>query len=176
MNRKILLDALGPNDAPSTKEEIAQHRNNQEKTEMNKPNPSVYLHFPDKKFLKALRKDCKLVGAHSFGMGENVTIRHGMVSKEPVWIIENPHGESAVLCNGPDAGATDQRQPFGTDCFSYFGLEILKQTISESDLSLSCDIGNNITMQYGTRDGSPIWIMQNTDPEGMSAAWYDTED
>ncbi|HCY61429.1 MAG TPA: hypothetical protein DHV59_01015 [Oxalobacteraceae bacterium] len=63
------------------------------------------------------------------------------------------------------------KQPFAPDCFYAITPEIVKQTIEESEILHTVEMGGGVTIHCGIRFGRPVWLMEN--PNGLSAAWYD---
>lgn len=39
--------------------------------------------------------------------------------------------------------------------------EVFAQTLDESNVTYSCDMGGGVTIHHGTRDGAAIWLMDN---------------
>lgn len=61
--------------------------------------------------------------------------------------------------------------PFSPDCFYAIDLEILDQSIGESEILHEMEMGGGVVIYHGTRYGRPVWLMKN--PQGLCAAWYD---
>ncbi|UUZ64272.1 hypothetical protein LP417_03520 [Polaromonas sp. P1-6] len=52
--------------------------------------------------------------------------------------------------------------------------EATQQTISESDLTYSIDLGRGFTVHHGTRDGLPIVVVECQDQKAdeLSCVWF----
>ncbi len=49
--------------------------------------------------------------------------------------------------------------------------EVFIQTLNESAISFTQDMGNGVVIHHGTREGAPIWLMEN--PAGLNAIWVE---
>jgi hypothetical protein len=52
---------------------------------------------------------------------------------------------------------------------------ICKQTLAESAIEHSVDMGGGFAIHHGTRYGAPIVVVENSSqqPDQLSAVWYD---
>jgi len=64
--------------------------------------------------------------------------------------------------------------PLTAEHFHAVDAETARQTIAESTLKYSIDMGG-FTVHHGTRDGAPIIIVEHHDqqPDQLSGIWYD---
>jgi len=54
--------------------------------------------------------------------------------------------------------ACDQNSPFG---FHAVIFSVFCQTLEESEITFSIGMGGGVAINYGTRYGNPIWLMDN---------------
>lgn len=63
----------------------------------------------------------------------------------------------------------------GVSGFYATGFEIFAQTLSESEITTSFEMGGGIAIHHGTRNGDPIWLMDN--PMGkLYGIWVEEKD
>jgi len=67
------------------------------------------------------------------------------------------------------------RHPFTVEHFHAVDVATCKQTLAESVIKYSIEMGSGFTVHHGTRDGAPIIIAEHHDQKGdeLSAIWYD---
>lgn len=58
------------------------------------------------------------------------------------------------------------------ETFHASNFEAFCQTMGESNISFSIDMGGGVVIHYGTRYGAPIWLMDNPLGE-LYGVWYD---
>ena len=65
--------------------------------------------------------------------------------------------------------------PMAMEYFYSPNAEVTQQTISESNLTYSIDLGRGFTIHHGTRDGASIIIVECVDqkPDELSGIWFD---
>lgn len=53
--------------------------------------------------------------------------------------------------------------------------EVTQQTIAESKLTYSIDLGRGFTVHHGTRHGAPIIVVEcdGQNPDELSCVWFD---
>lgn len=70
---------------------------------------------------------------------------------------------------------TGPLHPMAMEAFSCVNAETMQQTISESNLTYSIDLGRGFTVHHGTRDGAPIVIVEceGQKPDELSCIWFD---
>lgn len=57
-----------------------------------------------------------------------------------------------------DMTGSDLNAPSG---FSPVDFKIFTQTLEETEVTYSIGMGNGVTIHHGTREGAPIWLMEN---------------
>lgn len=70
---------------------------------------------------------------------------------------------------------SEPQYPMTPDAFYCVDAETTKQTIAESKITHSIDLGRSFTIHHGTRDGLPIVIFQCEGQKlsELSCVWYD---
>ena len=65
--------------------------------------------------------------------------------------------------------------PLTVASFHAVDADTMRQTLAESEMEYSIDIGRGITIHHGQREGAPIVVVQhhNQQPDELSAVWYD---
>lgn len=65
--------------------------------------------------------------------------------------------------------------PLSAEHFHPVDAATCKQTMAESDLDYSIQMGDTFSIHHGTRYGSPIVIVEHHDQQapGLSGVWYD---
>lgn len=58
------------------------------------------------------------------------------------------------------------------ETFYATNFEAFSQTMGESNISFSIDMGGGVVIHHGTRYGAPIWLMDNPLGE-LYGVWYD---
>jgi hypothetical protein len=64
--------------------------------------------------------------------------------------------------------------PLAFEAFHCTNADTLKQTVAESLITHSIDLGRGFSVLHGTRDGLPIVIVgcQDQSPDELSAVWF----
>ena len=57
-----------------------------------------------------------------------------------------------------DERTSDQNSPVG---FHAVNFEVFCQTLEESKVTFSIDMGGGVAIHHGTRYGDPVWLMDN---------------
>ena len=70
---------------------------------------------------------------------------------------------------------SEPHYPITPDAFYCVDAETTKQTIAESKIFHSIDLGRGFTIHHGTRDGLPIVIFEceGQKPDELSGIWFD---
>ena len=65
--------------------------------------------------------------------------------------------------------------PLALDAFHCVNAETVQQTIAESKITHSIDLGRGFVIHHGTRDGLPVIVVEceNQTPTELSAIWFD---
>lgn len=58
------------------------------------------------------------------------------------------------------------------ETFHAANFEVFCQTMDESNITFSIDMGGGVVIHHGTRYGAPIWLMDNPLGE-LYGVWYD---
>lgn len=58
------------------------------------------------------------------------------------------------------------------ETFYAANFEVFCQTMDESNITFSIDMGGGVVIHHGTRYGVPIWLMDNPLGE-LYGVWYD---
>lgn len=165
---EVLNSAIGPNSDYPSFAEIARHRAAQLAHDAAQPNHMQHLHVGD---FVALTETVDIITSFELA-AVGLIVRYGEREGSPIWLIDRPHSRAALFVASGSTGRM-VAQPFDLDHFVAVGADVASQTINESMITDSCDLGGGLVFRVGTRDGAPIFVMQNDDAAGMCAVWYD---
>lgn len=166
---EVINSAISSNDEYPSLAQIAKHRAAQLRYEAAQSNHMQHLHVGGS---VAFAETVDIIT--SFELTAGLIVRYGERHGAPIWLIDRPHSR-AVLHIASGSTGRMVAQPFDLDHFVAVGADVVLQTIKESTITDTCDLGRGIVFHVGTRDGAPIIVMQNEDAAGLGAVWYDSD-
>jgi len=166
---EVIASAILQNDEYPSPAQIAKHRAAQLKYDAGQPNHMQHLHVGD---FAAFAVSTNII--NSFELATGLTVHYGEREGLPIWLIGRPQCGAALFVASGSAGRM-VAQPFEHEHFVAVGADVAFQTINESSITDTCDLGGGIVFHVGTRYGAPIFVLQNADAAGMCAVWYDSD-
>lgn len=163
---EVIDSAIGPNDEYPSPAQIAKHRAAQLEYEAGQPNHMQHLHVVD---FATFAETVDIM--QSFELAAGLTVHYGERDGAPIWLINGPQGSAALFVASVLTGRMTA-QPFELDDFVAVGADVASQTLNESLITDTCDLGGGIVFRVGTRYGAPVFVLQNADVAGMCAVWY----